>query len=175
VAQVGTPVEVYEEPVDAYVADFLGVSNLMDAHADGPDAGGACRITLGAFHLAAERGSTDCVGPVKVAVRPERITIEPYDATGPNRVPAMVERLVFLGSSTQVIMRLAHGEPVQALVQNQGGPPAYQQGTAVQVHLPADGLRVLPSVALAPLEDPPLAGAEVPAVQPVGPSVHPSG
>jgi hypothetical protein len=86
----------------------------------------------------------------------------------------MVERLVFLGSSTQVIMRLAHGEPVQALVQNQGGPPAYQQGTAVQVHLPADGLRVLPSVALAPLEDPPLAGAEVPAVQPVGPSVHPS-
>jgi spermidine/putrescine transport system ATP-binding protein len=174
VAQVGTPVEVYEEPVDAYVADFLGVSNLMDAHAGGPDAGGACRITLGAVHLAAEQGSTDCVGPVKVAVRPERITIEPYDARGPNRVPAMVERLVFLGSSTQVIMRLAHGEPVQALVQNQGGPPAYQQGTAVQVHLPADGLRVLPSVALAPLEDPPLAGAEVPAVQPVGPSVHPS-
>ena len=31
VAQVGTPVEVYEEPADAYVADFLGVSNLMDA------------------------------------------------------------------------------------------------------------------------------------------------
>ena len=71
-------------------------------------------------------------------------------ATGPNRVPAMVERLVFLGSSTQVIMRLAHGQTVQALLQNQGGPPAYQQGTAVQVHLPADGLRVLPSVALAP-------------------------
>ena len=47
VAQVGTPVEVYEEPADAYVADFLGVSNLMDAHADGPGAGGACRITLG--------------------------------------------------------------------------------------------------------------------------------
>ena len=36
VAQVGTPVEVYEEPVDAYVADFLGVSNLMDATPTAP-------------------------------------------------------------------------------------------------------------------------------------------
>ena len=41
VAQVGSPVEVYEEPADAYVADFLGVSNLMEAQADGegPDRG----------------------------------------------------------------------------------------------------------------------------------------
>ncbi len=156
VAQVGTPVEVYEEPADAYVADFLGVSNLMDANAGGPDADGACRIRLGEFDLAAERGSTECTGAVKLAIRPERVHIEPYEATGPNRVPAMVERLVFLGSSTQVIVRLAHGERIQALIQNQGGPPAYQQGTAVQAHLPADGLRVLRSVPLPDVEDPPL-------------------
>ena len=39
VAQVGPPVEVYEQPANAYVADFLGVSNLMDAHGvgRGPD------------------------------------------------------------------------------------------------------------------------------------------
>ena len=34
IVQIGTPVEVYEEPADAYVADFLGVSNLMEARAD---------------------------------------------------------------------------------------------------------------------------------------------
>jgi spermidine/putrescine transport system ATP-binding protein len=172
VAQVGTPVEVYEQPVDAYVADFLGVSNLMDANAGGPGPGDGCRITLGTFHLMAEQGSTDCVGPVKVAVRPERIGIEPYDASGPNRVPGMVERLVFLGSSTQVIIRLAHGQTVQVLLQNRGGPPPYEQGTAVQVHLPPDGLRVLRSSVLAPVEDPPLNEAETPSVQPVGLSVH---
>ena len=92
----------------------------------------------------------------------------PTRSTGANRVPAMVERLVFLGSSTQVILRLAHGQQVQALLQNQGGPPAYQQGTAVQAHLPADALRVLRSVALPDVEDPPLAVTEVPPVQPVG-------
>ena len=174
VAQVGTPVEVYEEPADAYVADFLGVSNLMDANAGGPDADGACRIRLGEFDLSAERGSTECTGAVKLAIRPERVHIEPYEATGPNRVPAMVERLVFLGSSTQIIVRLAHGERIQALIQNQGGPPAYQQGTAVQAYLPAHGLRVLRSVPLPASEDPPLAVAEVPATQPVGATVHPS-
>ncbi len=175
VAQVGTPVEVYEEPADAYVADFLGVSNLMDANAGGADGDGACRIRLGEFDLAAERGTTDCRGAVKLAIRPERVAIEPYESTGPNRVPAMVERLIFLGSSTQVIVRLAHGERIQALIQNQGGPPAYQQGTAVQAYLPAGGLRVLRSVPLPEVEDPPLAVSEVPATQPVGTTVHPTG
>ncbi len=68
----------------------------------------------------------------------------------------MVERLVFLGSSTQVMVRLAHGELVQALIQNNGRPPDYRQGTAVQAHLPADALRVLTSVPLPEVEDPPL-------------------
>ncbi len=175
VAQVGTPVEVYEEPADAYVADFLGVSNLMDGNAGGPDADGSCRVRLGEFDLGAERGSTECTGAVKLAIRPERVQIEPYESSGPNRVPAMVERLVFLGSSTQIIVRLAHGERIQALIQNQGGPPAYQQGTAVQAYLPADGLRVLRSVPLPEVEDPPLAVTEVPATQPVGAVVHPTG
>ena len=40
VEQIGTPSDVYEEPTTAYVADFLGVSNLMDATAGGADAGG---------------------------------------------------------------------------------------------------------------------------------------
>jgi len=143
VAQVGSPVDVYEQPADAYVADFLGVSNLMEAHAEGPESGRGCRIRVGDFHLAAEQGMIECTGPVKIAIRPERVQIESYESSGPNRVPAMVERLVFLGSSTQLFLRLAHGDQVQALMQNQGGPPLYQQGTAVQVHLPADALRVL--------------------------------
>ena len=36
VEQIGSPSDVYEEPTTAYVADFLGMSNLMDAEAEGP-------------------------------------------------------------------------------------------------------------------------------------------
>jgi hypothetical protein len=41
------------------------------------------------------------------------------------------------------VVRLANGESLQALVQNQGQPLSWQQGTAIAVHLPADALRVL--------------------------------
>ncbi|MGH2651467.1 MAG: ABC transporter ATP-binding protein, partial [Actinomycetota bacterium] len=44
IEQVGTPNEVYEEPRTTYVADFLGVSNLMDARAEGPDGNGRCKV-----------------------------------------------------------------------------------------------------------------------------------
>jgi spermidine/putrescine transport system ATP-binding protein len=174
VAQVGTPVEVYEQPASAYVADFLGVSNLMDGTARPTSGPTPCRVRLGDFELSAGQGATGCSGPIKVAIRPERVRIEPYEASGPNRVPGMVERLVFLGSSTQVIVRLATGELLQALIQNQGGLPAFQQGTAVQVDMPADALRVLPIGEEPVVEDPPPPVHEVPPVQPVGAIHHPT-
>jgi hypothetical protein len=56
----------------------------------------------------------------------------------------MVERLVFLGSTTHVYVRLATGSALQALLRNDGGAVPYSQGTPVSVDLPADALRVLP-------------------------------
>ncbi len=117
---------------------------------------GRCRLRLGEFDLEAERGATRSSGPVMLAIRPERVRVEPFDSSGPNRVPAMVERLVFLGSATQIILRLAPGATLQALVQNDGAPVAFSQGTPVQAHLPADALRVLAG-----------SGTEVPAEEPL--------
>jgi len=172
VAQMGAPREVYEHPVDAYVADFLGVSNLMDALSLGTAGGGPGRVRLGEFEVAAEQGTASSTGPVKVAIRPERVAIEPYEASGANRVPAMVERQVFLGSSTQVILRLANGAEIQSLIQNRGEQPTYTQGTAVQVYLPADALHVLPLGGPLADEDPAPPLHEVPPIQPVGATHH---
>ena len=153
IAQIGTPRQVYEEPADAYVADFLGVSNLMDARAVCERPAGVCQVRLGDFDLTAETGSTAVVGPVKLAIRPERVRVLDYGVGGPNHVPGMVERLVFLGAATQLLVRLAPGERVQALVHNHGDPIAFRQGSAVQVHLPPDALRVLPPGATVPADE----------------------
>jgi spermidine/putrescine transport system ATP-binding protein len=145
IAQLGSPREVYEEPADAYVADFLGVSNLMEATVSAPGSGPTpCRLKVGEFELTAECGKVDAAGAVKLAIRPERVQMRPYDEPGPNRVPGMVERVVFLGSASQGFVRLAPGETLQALVHNDGEPVAFQQGSAVNVLLPPDALRVLP-------------------------------
>jgi spermidine/putrescine transport system ATP-binding protein len=142
VEQLGTPSDVYEEPTTAYVADFLGVSNLMDAKVTGSGAEGTT-VRLGEFDLVAGQGDTDTRGDAKIVIRPERVQLEPSGTTGRNRVPGMVERVVYVGSIMQVIVHLAPGQTVQAWVQNKGEALPYAQGEAVAVHLPADALRVL--------------------------------
>ncbi len=142
IAQLGPPRVVYEEPESAYVADFLGVSNLMDAVA-APGGDGTCRLTIGEFSLTSTCGALRASGPVKVAVRPERVGIEAFVASGDNRVPAMIERTVFLGSSTQVVVRLAAGAGLQSVVRNDDPAAGWVAGTPIKVVLPPDALRVL--------------------------------
>jgi spermidine/putrescine transport system ATP-binding protein len=143
IEQIGTPSEVYEEPTTTYVADFLGVSNLMDAKAGGSAGNEHCRVRLGEFELVAGQGVSDARGDVKVVIRPERVRLEDPSGTGENRIPGMVERVVYVGSTMQVIVHLADGHTIQAWVQNQGEGLPYQQGASVSVHLPTDALRVL--------------------------------
>ena len=77
-------------------------------------------------------------------IRPERVRIEPYGSAGPNRVPAMVERLVFLGAATQVMLRLAPGGAAAgAGPERRRAARQLAQGTPVHVYLAPDALRVL--------------------------------
>src|SRR3954453_3933738 len=143
VEQVGTPSEVYEEPRTTYVADFLGVSNLMDGRAEGADASGRTRVHLGEFEVLAEHGDADAHGDVKVVIRPERVVLGEAGTSGENVVPGMVERVVYVGSTMQVMLHLAPGQTIQAWVQNLGEQLPYSQGSSVSVLLPSDALRVL--------------------------------
>ena len=143
IVQIGAPRDVYEEPGDTYVADFLGVSNLMEVEVVERGPGQRCHIRVGEAALVAEHGEVDGLGHAHAVIRPERVRIEAYGSAGDNRVPAMVERLVFLGSATQVMLRLGAGVPLQALMQNDGEDTGLAQGSPVHVFLPPDGLRVL--------------------------------
>jgi len=152
VEQVAGPQEVYEEPSTTFVADFLGVSNLMTATAEGESAG-RCRVKVGDFELHAGRGDVTTTGETRIVIRPERVKLEPADATGENYIPGMVDRVVYLGNANQVITRLAHGETLQALVQNTGDELHYKQGDPVKVHLPPEALRVLTDTGVAPVDE----------------------
>jgi spermidine/putrescine transport system ATP-binding protein len=152
IEQLGAPKDVYSEPATTFVADFLGLSNLMEAEAHG-SAGGGCRVTLGEFELQAQGGDTATSGATKLLIRPERVRLEPHDATGSNRVPGMIERVVYLGNAHQVFVRLPRGEQVRVLIQDTGDVPAYQQGDPIRVHFPPDALRVLTDTGTAPVDE----------------------
>ena len=152
VEQVGPPQEIYEAPATAYVADFLGVSNLMDTEVSGGSAAGA-NVKLGEFALVAGVGDTDTRGKAMITIRPERVVLETGAAVGPNRVPGMVERVVYVGSILHVFVNLAPGDRIQAWISNDGDAMPFSQGTAVSVYLPQDALRVLPAGGEAPVDD----------------------
>src|SRR5215468_1691761 len=126
IVQLGTPRTIYDEPADTYVADFLGAANLMEVEVV---SAGALRV--GDFALTSNRCEQTTAGSAHAVIRPERVRIEEHGSAGENRVPAMVERVVFLGSATEVLLRLAPGIQVQALTQNDGSRPDLTQGTPV--------------------------------------------
>lgn len=153
VEQAGRPRDMYEEPETAYVADFLGVSNLMKASL-APAPGAGASVSLGPdFSLTALAGDVTQRGEATVTIRPERVVLEPAGTTGENRIPGMVMRTVYLGAAQQVHVQMASDQTLTVLASHQGDEPAADlpPGTAVTCYLPAAAVRVLrPSAAVAP-------------------------
>jgi spermidine/putrescine transport system ATP-binding protein len=149
VVQLGTPQEVYQEPRTEFVADFLGVANLLDVECL-PGSGPTRTVRFGEFTLEAQ-APADLGTPARRAViRPECVVVEGPGLTGVNRLPGMVDGAVFLGSTTQVTVRLPHGGLVQSLVTNSPMRDRPATGESVTVHLPPQSLRVLASTDRSP-------------------------
>jgi spermidine/putrescine transport system ATP-binding protein len=109
IEQLGTPSELYERPRTAFVAGFLGVSNLLSGTADG---GGTIRLDDGTVVRAPAADSA--VGRVAIGVRPEKLRLE---GEGENSLTGSVTERAYIGVSTQYIVRTPAGA-VTVYVQN---------------------------------------------------------
>jgi len=138
IEQVGSPSEVYEQPANAYVADFLGLSNLIPGTARGLN-NGANLVAIGGRYFSAQNGAIDAVGPVSLCIRPERVVL---GQSGDNSLSGVVDRVIYTGSMLQVLIQVDGIGELQAVVANSGGATP-QRGERVAVGLPADSLRVL--------------------------------
>ncbi len=141
IMQIGSPREIYQFPRSEFVADFLGVANLMDVEVS--TTGGVGPVKLGDFTLDAQVPQGYTPGMGRAVIRPESVHLEEGDLTGDNRVPGMVERVVYLGSTSQVYVRLPQGSVVQSLVTNAVNEEPWSSGDACRVRMPSDSLRVL--------------------------------
>ncbi|MFF4212030.1 ABC transporter ATP-binding protein [Streptomyces sp. NPDC001796] len=103
VEQVGTPREVYERPATAFVAGFIGTSNVISGHLTAVEAdsgvidfGDGQRITVPL------PGGSGPGTALELTVRPEKITLTtgPGDADSASRIRGTVGEVVYLGTST---------------------------------------------------------------------------
>jgi spermidine/putrescine transport system ATP-binding protein len=141
VEQVGTPREVYNEPASTYVADFLGLANLLTATvvSTGPVSTGA--VEVAGTRLAADAGALTTGAVCTVLARPERVRLVPPGGDG---LAATVEQIVFAGPVTHVHVRWAD-QVLQAVVPNDGAALPAEVGGEVGLVLGPDALRVLPA------------------------------
>ncbi len=109
IEQLGPPQELYERPATAFVAGFLGVSNLLRGTVEGP---GVVRLETGEVVRANVNGHS---GRVAAGVRPEKITLGP--GGGENELAGTVVETAYIGVATQVLVRTPAGE-VQVFAQN---------------------------------------------------------
>ena len=144
VEQAASPRAIYEEPETVFVADFLGVSNLLPAEAVGPD-GAACMVRVGDRTLRAQQGAIDARGdgegddPAGAhrhrAARQHR---RPADAR--HRRALGLPRRLARGAHPRARRRAAQGD---GLKRRQEAAASLEPGAAVSVYLPPDALRVL--------------------------------
>jgi spermidine/putrescine transport system ATP-binding protein len=126
VEQVGTPTQIYEHPESAFVANFIGVSNIYLSGVESVDGGVAkCVTDKGLVVYVSTRGHENVRGGDKVGVviRPEKLLITPADDKSDigdrqNVLSGTVKAIVYIGSMTQFIVNIEGKHLAQVLQQN---------------------------------------------------------
>jgi spermidine/putrescine transport system ATP-binding protein len=111
IEQQGSPSQLYEQPRTAFVAGFLGVSNLLYGSAIGED-----RVRLdGGIEVQVPREAlAGRTGKVQIGVRPEKLRLGSSEA---NSLSGRVAESAYIGVSTQYIIETPAGA-VTVYVQN---------------------------------------------------------
>ncbi len=144
IVQVGTPQDVYNRPVDAFVARFLGATNLLQGHVETSDPKGdvVVRTPFGRMVGQTLPGGIASGSPVTVSIRPESISLGPAIPADSNRFAATVERMVFLGETRQVHLRGPGDWPVIATTL-QSQSHHLREGQSLTISIPPSQVVVL--------------------------------
>jgi iron(III) transport system ATP-binding protein len=143
IEQVGTPQEIYQQPRSAFVADFVGKTNPLQAQWVSPG-----RFNWHGIELSCEQSSALTPGEtVTLALRPEDIVLHENanpSVQGNNRCEAQVQDLEFLGAFCRVRVRLPQNG--QSLLADVPSAQVLRMGLNTQrplfIDLPADRMQV---------------------------------
>ena len=101
IEQLGTPIDLYERPRSAFVAGFLGKSNLLPGTVAGE---GAVRLDDGTVVRADTAGGQ---GPIAIGVRPEKVSL---GERGDNTIAGVVRESAYIGVATEFVVETPVGD-----------------------------------------------------------------
>jgi iron(III) transport system ATP-binding protein len=136
IVQEGSPRDLYERPVSAFVSQFLGEATMLRGELQRTGGGDKGTVRVGGVTLELEHRDL-ASGIVWVAVRPQAITLEPSNAGG--GISATIKKSTYLGSHYEYTLSTEAGELFAV------SPQAHLAGAKVNVRLEEAGIVLLPA------------------------------
>ena len=134
IQQIGTPVEVYDEPDNRFVAEFIGESNVFEASYRGEAKGDGRVYFAGHEWMSEDRGFA--YGQVDVVVRPEDIRLLREETK--DGMPGTIQSILYRGSFYEIMVLTEHGFAWKCLTND-----VYQVGEQVFVYVDPFNIRIM--------------------------------
>lgn len=149
--QVGTPVELYDNPQSAFVADFIGKMSFIDGEWIGTGGNnGLIRVgehgALPALAASENNAVTTTRRPVRAAVRPERLQLFKRGHGPETGLKGKIENAIFVGSYRTYLVSVGVNV-LQVQIPADGGGSQFSPGDAVEILCEPGAVRLFAPVA----------------------------
>jgi len=132
--QLGTPRELYRRPADRFVAEFVGVSNVVPVELVKSNGDGVTVRVFGQT-IRSRRPPNNPENQISVVLRPEALHIKKAGEVG---VPAQVITMAFTGPIARYTVAVEDGTELTVDLPNPGPDQFFPEGTSVTLQLPAE-------------------------------------
>ncbi len=105
IQQVGAPWDIYKDPVNLFVATFVGKINALDVQLGKTLPGGMRQAAAGSVNFAVPAAGTEACSEAVLAFRPEDV-VETADIAGANRLAGLLKATSFLGTVASMEIEL---------------------------------------------------------------------
>jgi spermidine/putrescine transport system ATP-binding protein len=146
IQQIGRPTDIYEHPVNRFVADFIGDTNFLDGEiVDLNDDLVSCRIGAQSLFETENSGRHKVGDQVTLFLRPEKIVLSVLDeANDSGKRPGKVKNLVYLGNQAAYTVDMGDGIELTAQARpREDGELPFAIGDPIAVSFSARALKIL--------------------------------
>jgi ABC-type Fe3+/spermidine/putrescine transport system ATPase subunit len=148
IEQLGEAPELYDRPVNRFVAEFLGESNLVPGRVErDPDGRRGWLVSAAGLRLPVALDSDAVPERALLVVRPEKLVLRPDDGSSGGECRGVVAEVTYVGDFTRYRIRLAEEVTVTAKLANRSGTFRAACGTRVLVEWDPGDARLLPGEA----------------------------
>jgi putative spermidine/putrescine transport system ATP-binding protein len=144
IQQLAKPDDLYERPLNSFVAQFIGENNRLKGRVVEMN-GSGCQVEIdGGARVVALPIKVEGVGaPTELSLRPERVRLNPTNGHCSNVFKARVEELIYLGDCIRVRATVCSSSEFIIKVPNADGAPDLSPGTSISVGWRKEDCRAL--------------------------------